>query len=139
MIQRIQSIYLLLASLSGGALFALPFATGNKMQEGILTDGLFNIQDHLVLLILTSMVAAIALLSIFLFNNRKLQMNIGKVNLLLTLGLIGWTAYLFLPIIELATLGLGFPFPFVLIIMTLLANKNILKDERLVRSADRIR
>jgi hypothetical protein len=139
MIQRIQSIFLLLASLSGGALFILPFASAPKTTDGIFADGLFNIHDNIGLLILTALVAVIALVSIFLFNNRKLQMNVGKLNLVLSLALMSWAAYLFFTMMATAAFGVGLVMPVVLMIMTVLANRNILKDERLVRSADRIR
>ncbi len=139
MIQRIQSIYLFFASLFGGSLFALPFASGEKTTEGILVDGLLNIYDQIGLLVLTVAVMALAFLSIFLFNNRKLQMNIGKINLLLVVALLGWAVYLFINLGAAVTFGIGLAMPVLTGIMTILANKNILKDEKLVRSADRIR
>lgn len=139
MIQRIQSIFLALAGLCGGALFGLPFATSEPTTEGFLADGIFNIQDHIGLLILTVAVTLIAIASIFLFNNRILQMNVGKLNLVLAFGLLAWTAYQFVSFGDAASFGFGLVMPVLVIILTFLANRFIQKDEDLVRSADRIR
>lgn len=139
MIQRIQTIYLFFASLCGWALFGLPFATATQATQGIFEDGRFNIYDNIGLLVLAGTVSAIALLSIFLFNNRKLQMNIGKVNMILGFGLMAWASYWFLEVINIADFGAGLVMPLLVLILTFLANRNILKDEKLVRSADRLR
>ena len=139
MIQRIQTIYLFFASLCGWALFGLPFATGTPTTSGILQDGAFNIYDNIGLLILAGAMASIALLSIFLFNNRKLQMNVGKLNLIVGFALMAWAGYWFFEVTQIASFGIGLVFPVLFLLLTLIANKNILKDEKLVRSADRLR
>ena len=141
MIQRVQSIYLLLAALSAAALFALPFATAPAETEGILQDGAFDISDHVGLIVLTALIALIALGTIFLYSNRTLQMNLGKLNIVLLMGLLGLAAYLYTTIPTTATvaLGIGLGIPLLVLVFTLLANRNIQKDDRLVRSADRLR
>ena len=139
MIQRIQSVYLFLASLASSALFGLPFASAEKTNEGIFMDGALNIYDHIGLLVLTILMAIIALASIFLFKNRVLQMNAGKLNLVLGFALMAWASYAFFDVSATATFGLGLLMPVLAMFMTFMANKNIQKDEKLVRSADRIR
>ncbi len=138
-IQRIQSIYLLLASIVGASLFGLPFATAPQEQEGLLIDGLLNLNDHTGLLILTILVIILSLGTIFLYNNRVLQMNLGKVNILLALGLLAFSGYLFYTIQAVATIGAGLFSPLLVIILVAMANKNIQKDEKLVRDSDRLR
>lgn len=138
-LQRIQSVYLLLASLVGSSLFALPFATAPAEKEGILMDGYLNINDHIALIVLTIIVVLISLGTIFLYNNRVLQMNLGKLNIVLAIALLGISGYLFSTIQAVATIGGGLFVPIVAIVFIVLANKNIQKDEKLVRDSDRLR
>lgn len=138
-IQRIQSIYLLIAAVLGAALFAFPFATAPVQQEGMLVDGAFDVNDHTGLIVLTVLVIILSFVTIFLYNNRVLQMNLGKLNIVLLLGLIGLAGYVFSTISVATSLGLGLVVPILVLILVFLANKNIQKDEKLVRSADRLR
>ena len=62
-LQRIQSVYLFLASLVGSSLFALPFAKGPTKPEGILADGYLSINDNIGLIILTVLVVVLSLAS----------------------------------------------------------------------------
>lgn len=138
-LQRIQSVYLFLASLVGSSLFALPFASGPTKPEGILADGYLSINDNIGLIILTVLVVVLSLATIFLYNNRVLQMNLGKLNILVTIGLFGFAAYLFYTIQTIATLGGGLFVPVLVLIFVILANKNINKDEKLVKDSNRLR
>lgn len=138
-IQRIQSVYLFLASLVGGSLFGLPFATGPVETEGMLMDGYLNINDNIGLLILTIITILLSLGAIFLYNNRVLQMNIGKLNLLVMVGLLAFAGYLFSTVQSVTTIGTGLFMPVVAIVLVILANKNIQKDEKLVRDSNRLR
>ena len=138
-LQRIQSVYLFLASLMGGSLFGLPLATAPKTQEGLLMDGLLNVHDNIGLLILVIVVSLLSLVTIFLYNNRVLQMNLGKLNLLLILVLVAFAGYLFSTVQAVATIGGGLVTPVVAFVLTILANKSIQKDEKLVRDSDRLR
>jgi len=72
-LQRIQSVYLFLASLIGSSLFVLPFASGPTNPQGLLSDGYLNINDNIGLIILTVLVIVLSLGTIFLYNNRVLQ------------------------------------------------------------------
>lgn len=139
MIQRIQSVYLLLASLVGSSLFALPFASGPVKSEGVLADGYLNINDNIALIILTVLVVLLSFVTIFLYNNRKLQMNLGKLNILITAGLFAFAAYLFYTIQSIATVGGGLFMPVLVMILIILANKGIQKDDKLVRDSNRLR
>lgn len=138
-LQRIQSVYLFLASLVGSSLFALPFASGPTKSEGVLADGYLTINDHIGLIVLTVLVVVLSLATIFLYNNRVLQVNLGKLNILITSGLFAFAAYLFYTIQVIATLGLGLFMPVLGMIFVVLANKNINKDEKLVRDSNRLR
>lgn len=138
-LQRIQSVYLFLASLIGSSLFILPFASGPTKPQGLLSDGYLDISDNVGLIVLTVLVVVLSLATIFLYNNRVLQMNLGKLNILITAGLFAFAAYLFYTIQSIATVGGGLFIPVLVIIFVTLANKNIQKDEKLVRDSNRLR
>ncbi len=130
MIQRIQSIYLFIAALLCVAFLFVPSLEIN--------DVYLLAKNNMVLLGLTIVSALISLADIFLFRNRILQMNVGRLNLLLILGLIGFGVYTEL------TDGDFQPFygaliPLFFFIFNLLAIFAIGKDEKLVKSMDRLR
>lgn len=132
MIQRIQSVYLLIAGLvSAGLSNILPTGhdvIGNFDQpflyEGMLFSGLLSF------------------IIIFIFKNRKLQFVLGRVNILLNLILLSVFVYLSLKLpgeILISKKGIGQFIPIVAIVLLVLANKSIKKDEQLVKSVDRLR
>ena len=77
MIQRIQSVFLLLASISFFLLFALDFLTSKEPVAELMGDKVFDIQDNIGLTIITALGGIVAFANIFLFNNRKLQVKLG--------------------------------------------------------------
>lgn len=146
MIQRIQSIFLFLAAAASLGLWGLPFASTNSALSGttIFTDGLFNIQDNVGMMAFFSGAAALALLAIFLFNNRTLQMRLTIfafiANLLgMVLGVLYYMQNSADVGAEAINDEMGVYLPFLTIIFTLLAYRFISKDEKLVKSMDRLR
>lgn len=136
MIQRIQTIYLLIAFIIMGILpFVFPLETSST---GIKTFA----TDHLVDMILFGLSAALSLIAIFLFKNRQLQFVLGRLNIILNLILLGLFVYHSLSVSgEVATSekGIGMFLPIFSIVFLVLANKAIKKDEDLVKSVDRLR
>ncbi|MCP4443693.1 MAG: DUF4293 domain-containing protein [Aureispira sp.] len=139
MIQRIQSIYLLLSSAFTSLLFMFPIASAEKTADGAFQDGVLNLDDSGILLGLAIAVSALAFLAIFLFKNRILQMNLGKLNMLLAVGLLVFAIYLLMSAGVSWGLGIGLFVPLVSLILIVMANRAIGQDEALVKSADRIR
>ena len=147
MIQRIQSIFLLLASASVFALFAIPFGTTNEpiAESSIYMDGVYNIQDSMGLLALFCIAGALAFASIFLFNNRKAQLILGR--LAIVANLIGFVLVIVFYInnaTELKEINdqenyIGFALPIVFLLFAILAQRAIAKDEKLVVDSDRLR
>jgi hypothetical protein len=145
MIQRIQSIFLLLAAFSFGALFFIPLALSDAVTTQFLADQQYDITDHPVLLALTSLGTLIALGTIFLFKNRSLQLKLGYIIIVLAILLPSASFLLFMN--ESAALGpaaqvmdqAGMYLPALAIVFGLLANYFIKKDDRLVKSMDRLR
>ena len=147
MIQRIQSLFLLLAAASAFALFGLPFASMEAdptATSTIFADGVYNIMDHIGTMVLFGLAGALALVSIFLFNNRKLQMSLGRFAIIANV--IGFILAIVLFYNDRDKLGastpddqLGVYLPIVFIVFALLALRFISKDDKLVKSMDRLR
>lgn len=160
MIQRIQSIYLLLTTALMAVFLFLPIAQFDT------TDGIYSftaqgistveamttpVQDKTSVFtptwgvfVLGTVIAVLSFITIFLYKNRPTQARICMINAFflvtfyiviflsgytfredLSASNISWTAYIVMP--------------FVALILDILAYKAINKDERLVRSLDRIR
>ncbi len=143
MIQRIQTIYLFLASIiSGGLIFV--FNLWNTIKEKIFVVDLFS-REAITFKVIPFMFIAssiLSLIAIFLFNNRKLQFVVGRVIILINLFLLGLLVYLSLTLsgeTSVSEKGIGMFLPILVILLIVLANKAIKKDENLVKSVDRLR
>ena len=146
MIQRIQSIFLLLASSSLGSLFLNPVAFANFSEPTpsvpASADGLLNIYDDKVLLGAATTAVMMGLISLFFYKSRPNQIRYAWAMMAVAVFLIGFTAWDIKTIGETAPLsitGIGFIPTALSIIFGFLAIRSIRKDELLVRSADRLR
>ncbi|MDQ8005639.1 MAG: DUF4293 domain-containing protein [Pedobacter sp.] len=148
MIQRIQSIWLLCAAFTILCLLFIPtlgaVASGGYYTlyaSGLKIDGIANQATNYPLLISTVLAGLISLVNIFNFRNRKLQIRIASFNIVLILALSFWMSQLVNGLPALTTLDIepGLFLPIVAIIFTLLAIRGIKNDEKLIRSADRLR
>ena len=133
-----------LAAGSSLSLFGLPLASGEKIaQNAILSDGVFSLSDHIGLTIAFAGAGVLALIAIFLFKNRPLQSRLARLSILFIIAGIGFSAYLLFSqsgnTINALGISAGTFLPIVAIILTVLANRSIKKDENLVRSMDRLR
>jgi uncharacterized membrane protein YidH (DUF202 family) len=145
MIQRIQTIFLVLTAGAFLSLFELPFATTNVAAANALSDQAFDVSDHVILLILAALGGLLAIVSIFMFKKRKTQLSLGY--LLIILGILIPVAAYFTFMGEAQALpesaqisdGFGAYLPFAAIIFAVAANYFIKKDEKTVRSMDRLR
>src|SRR5438093_261709 len=86
MIQRIQSIWLLLASACAFISLKVPFYSGTN-STGITSYKLLG-TENFYLMLLTIAIGVIALFNIFLYSNRKLQLRLCILGILLEGGLI---------------------------------------------------
>ena len=149
MIQRIQTLYLLAVVALGIALIWQPvvqFVTpeGTDLQVWELSAlGGAPLQGLWGLLVTTALIPLLALVDIFLYKKRILQ---ARLNIFLAMLCLGYYGVLAIYIWQ-ANLALGVEwhilpwasFPLVCFVLTLMATRRILKDEALVRAADRIR
>ncbi|MFP3591749.1 DUF4293 family protein [Chryseobacterium sp. SIMBA_038] len=129
MLQRIQTIWVFLAVLAAVFLFV----TG---QDVTVFGSIPVINIGSVVLVL------VGLLSVFSFKNRKRQILLNHISIIINVLLIGVLAYWILNLpggIQLPEKGIEPIFPLIAIICLLIANIYIRKDERLVKSVDRLR
>jgi len=136
MIQRIQTIYLLLAAIvSAGLVFMVSLWTDVDGNQVMAIDEI----NYFVAFIASGVLSLIA---IFLFKNRKLQTVISRLNILLNLILLGVFVYRSLTMsggTAVPEKGIGMFLPIISIVFLVLANRAIRRDEQLVKSADRFR
>jgi peptidoglycan/LPS O-acetylase OafA/YrhL len=146
MIQRIQSLFLLLAGAGSLSLFALPFATtqDSVASSPLLNDAVFNLSDNIILLILFVLGGALSLAAIFFFKNRKLQMRLARISFIANL--LGMVVVAILYLNDAAnqgeaepTDGIGAYMPILSMALLFLAIRYIKKDDTLVKSMDRLR
>ncbi|RNL82793.1 DUF4293 family protein [Sinomicrobium pectinilyticum] len=136
MLQRIQSIYLLIVFLVSAV---LPFVVS------LWKDGEGNAvyaAGELWVLMGFMVIASLALISVLMFRNRKNQFVLNRLNMILNLILLGVFAYRSLNLSgesNISEKGIGIFIPVVSIVFLVLANKAIKKDEDLVKSVDRLR
>lgn len=135
MIQRIQSIYLLIVGILAGFGIFAPLWVNDKL---ITVKGF----DNIYILALFVSIIVLSVLTIFLFKNRKLQFVLVRFNILINIILLGVFGY-YTQTLSGETLvsekEIGLIIPFVSIVFLYLANIAIKKDEELVKSVDRLR
>ena len=144
MIQRIQSLFLLLSSAAFWTEFAAPFATTDVASQGVMNDLVYNIHDSPVLIGLTIIGGLVTLSAIFLFNNRPLQKRLSYLGVVMAI-LLPLIAFLLIynertgDALRTINYDLGIFPPLVALIFAVLAGRAIGKDDKLVRSMDRLR
>ena len=156
MIQRVQSVYLLLVTVLMSFLLLRPYAEVNLADGHTLIFRVLKITNFasaqtwetyrttIVLCILVIISGLVSFLNIFLFGNRVIQMRVCFVNtlLLIIVALIMLVYYTsiqhVLPHIH-SAFRLGSIFPVMSIILNFMAYRAIHQDELLVDSYNRIR
>ncbi len=138
MIQRRQTLWLLLAVLAAVLSFMFPFVIGKVLDEGVVKDKAVTASSNFVLLLLTGISVILSLVIIFLYKDRKLQMKLCGVGLVIAVLLV------VLYIIQVnnlmkSTLALFCVLPFIIMLSYFMAYRNIRKDENLVKSLDKLR
>jgi hypothetical protein len=138
MLQRLQTIYLLIVSLLTALLFFFPFCrlvfTGEEHLSEWLSPLFFS-----PLVILSFL---LSLGSIFLYKSRSLQIKSSYINIIIFIAMyaMAYWNYSTLPErFDFWNLQFAVVIPLINIILTLLAIRHIKKDEKLVRSLDRLR
>ncbi|MFH7012984.1 DUF4293 domain-containing protein [Flavobacterium sp. FlaQc-52] len=137
MIQRIQTIYLILTFIvTGVLLFFVPLWTLNNGKA------FYFMQDQIYTIVL-GLSTMLTIVSIISYKKRQNQFVMGRLNIILNLILLGLFVYRSLNLsgetVQVSEKGIGMFLPIVAIVLLVLANKAIKKDEDLVKSVDRLR
>ncbi len=125
----------MLASLCGFASLKFPFYIGSIALAPAVD---LTAMSNTLLMIITVAAAIVALVTIFLYNNRKLQIKIGLA------GLAASILAIILYFVEMKNYSSGgialfCVFSFAVPVFYILSLRGIYKDEKLVRSSDRLR
>ncbi len=157
MLQRIQTLFLICTFVAALACFFLPFWNYTGVNPDYIYQlTLFKVKlisgnsqllaiGTLPIIVLNSVSILLSVVSLFFYKKRIMQMKINNYNLLITL-IFTVTVFLWIPyMISEALPGAvsqwqpGLIFPLLSVIFLVLANIFIRKDEKLVKSADRLR
>ena len=144
MLQRIQTIYLILALLLSTLLaLRVPFWATDEGAGLFLLD--FFRSDNVVFTaipVLFFLSALLSLIAIMMFRQRLKQIVCNRLNIAINFLLLGIIVYGLLSLPgenQFSEKGIGVFIPIVVIVFLALANKAILRDEKLVKSVDRLR
>ena len=136
MIQRIQTLWLLLASICAFASVKLPFYFGSIEIPGPTIT--ITPYDNFMLLVFVIATALMGLVTIFLFSNRSLQIKMCIVGLVLSLANL-MHYFLFMKNFKTGGLSLYSILSFLVPVFFILAIRSIYKDQKLLKSLDRLR
>lgn len=141
MIQRIQTIWLILAAACGFMLTQVPLFVG-RLSNQIIKRLLAT--ESLLLFAVGIGTALLAACCIFLYKNRSLQFKLTVTGVLLSIGLIAlevWQVEAFKTSNTLlkGSYYWGALLPMLMVVFFILASRGIYKDERLVKSLNRLR
>ncbi|MEE6186632.1 hypothetical protein PIECOFPK_02425 [Mycovorax composti] len=139
MIQRKQTLWLLLSSICSGLTFKFPFYVGTVAPgtQGVEGPEL-TATDNIYLILLTVAVLGLAVVSIFLFKNRKKQVLLCYLGLLGALGL-PVVYYNYSQYFQQGAFALTSLLTVLIIIGFIFAIQGIRRDEKLIRDLNRLR
>ncbi len=136
MIQRIQSLWLLLAAACAFAGFKFPYYSGNKLNDPALYE--LNATSTLLLMVTTIAVGMLALINIFLYKKRTLQLRLCALGILLEAVLI-FLYYRETTTFAQGTYSLTAILHSIIVLAFVLGARGINKDSRLLKESDRLR
>ena len=152
MIQRIQTIYLVLATLILGLTFAFPFATYTIGQGDVVfnaygvSENVDDVNTFFPYYITIALSMGLALFSVLQYKKRKVQITVGRFVYLLLAVTIAFVFIDFYSLSgklgvenEMVHYGVGMFLPVAALPVMFMANRNIRKDEALIKSLDRLR
>ena len=136
MLQRIQSIWLLLASICTFLGLQFPFYVGTN-KEGIPSYILKGTED-IPLILVTTAVGVLALITIFLYKNRKLQLRLCIAGIALQ-ALVIFLYYSKLKDFVGGTYALTAVLQAAVLLFFFLAARGISNDDRIIKESNRLR
>ena len=137
MIQRQQSLWLLLSTVCAFLSYKLPFFSGTKQVNDMTQKAILDGGSSFFLLVLTGISLALSLITIFLYKDRKLQLKLCYGGIALSVLII---VIYFVEMGKLSgSISLSSILVFAILIGYIMAARGIWKDEKLVKSLDKLR
>ena len=136
MIQRIQTLWLLLAAACAFAGFKFPYYSGTNAKG--LSPYELNATENILLMLITALVGSLALIIIFLFKKRTLQLRLCVLGILLEAVLI-FLYYRETTTFTQGTYSLTSILHSVIVLAFVLAARGINKDSKILKESDRLR
>ena len=138
MIQRIQSMWLFLAAIFAAFTYKLPFYSGLKKVKDVVQPVKLDASYDFIIMLLTGFIIILSLVTLFSYKDRKTQLPLAIVNIILSFVLI---VLYFLQIqkFESGTISLWSLFAIAVPIFLFLAARGIWQDQKIIKSLDRIR
>ncbi len=136
MIQRVQTIWMILAAIAAFLTLKFLFYSGTLIADNLYHPLLAT--DNFLILILTSALGTGIIINIFLFKNRKIQMRIIMIAILLECLII----FLYIKQTNNYSTGnysLWSVLHILIFIFLILAAKGIYKDSKLIKESNRLR
>ena len=138
MIQRQQSLWLLLSTISSFLSFKFPFYNGTTKVNNMITAAELDGGSSFFLVVFTGASLLLSLITIFLFKDRKLQLKLCFAGIgVSVLTLVMYFAEM--KKFETGTISLSCLFTLANIAGYVMAARGIWKDEKLVKSLDKLR
>jgi len=138
MIQRVQTIWLLLTAAAAFLTLKFSFYSGNKLLNNQKQFLHLTANENMLLTILSVAIGIASLVLIFLYKDRKMQLRLTIVTLLISI----LNIVLYFSAIKNYLEGnydITALIAFFIPVFLILATRGIYKDEKLVKSADRLR
>jgi hypothetical protein len=138
MIQRIQSIWLLLVAAFAAVTFRFPFANGDWTKDNLVGAVPLDATTTILLSIITVLTGALGFVAIFLFNNRRVQSRLCYMGIVLSIVLL---VLYFLEMQNFfnSVIALWAVFHFAILGCYIMAARGIWRDDKLIKSMDRLR
>ncbi len=138
MIQRSQSLWLLLASICAFLSIEFPFFHIGSVLPNQIDE--FTAKNNLLLVVLTSILGTLLLFVIFLYKNRKLQLRLTWLAFAISaLVIYLYFQYGYINQTVKPGIALSSVFVFLIPVFCVMAMLGIRRDIKLIRSLDRIR
>jgi hypothetical protein len=156
MLQRIQTLLLIIVFGAGLAAFFFPIANFFSSQLYTIELGVFGVKEYteygidypdtILLPIVLGLVTLIAFVTIFLYKRRMVQVRLIRFNMLLNIVYLGLVFFFYVPELEKLTQVSadyvnepGIYLSIVAVVFLFLSSRFIMRDEKLIRSTNRLR
>jgi hypothetical protein len=138
MIQRQQTLWLLLSAVCSILTLQYPFYSGNKMVSTMSTYVELDSASNFPLLILTIISILLSVSAIFLYKTRKTQLKVVFAGIILA-ALMLVVYFMEIKDFEKGNFALTSVFALLVLIGYIMAARGIWKDEKLVKSLNKLR